>query len=613
MTFGNVADEGAPLVVPALRQWIAQDGVLVLGDGARVAVTAETADEVARYRSELVRLTGAGLAVRTGSAQPAPGDISVRVEPQLPAEGYLFRISDGVDIAGGDLAGVAYGLQTLIQLLRRSPELPKGHTLDYPTQRVRGAMLDLGRRYWSPDYLRELLDDLEWRRFNRLHLHLTDWNAVRVRVDSPDYRHVAAEQSYDLAELQEIVALGRAHHIDVIPEIDLPSHATAFVRANPALAFPADEHAMNSSEFGESPADQGWTVDITRASNRRWLNGFVRAVADGLDSPSVHVGGDEWQDGEILEASPTLLGHARHLDPGYHAVDGLLDYLEEVRRMLAADGRDTEIWSWWEGTSPRTTSPSRDMVILAWSQTEHEIDWFLHSGYRVISAPFESHYITPLGYPGYPHSGDHRARCADPRWLYEQWEPRRHPLLLGYQYCVWADMSGDVDDAYFEWYSVRTRQVLADRLWGGARQRSVDEFLDLVDEIGHSPLGSRRGATRVADRGSVVRFAEPLVLTDLRFRPSPPAGGWVTPYESNGVWSGDSLEQLERLRGARVEVRHTADGRWQHALDLPLLPFGTWNVAELPESAKVAAARLVGGDGVPLPASVVDVEWLVER
>ncbi|SHN11626.1 hypothetical protein [Actinacidiphila paucisporea] len=160
---------------------------------------------------------------------------------------------------------------------------------------------------------------------------------------------------------------------------------------------------------------------------------------------------------------------------------------------------------------------------------------------------------------------------------------------------------------------MRTRQVLADRLWGGARQRSVDEFLDLVDEIGHSPLGGGRGATRVADRGAVVGLADPLVLTDVRFRPSPSQGGWVTPYETNGVWSGDSLARLERLRGAKVEVRDTPDGQWHHALDLPLLPFGTWNLAALPEPAEVAAARLVDRDGAPLPASVVDVEWLVER
>ena len=127
--------------------------------------------------------------------------------------------------------------------------------------------------------------------------------------------------------------------------------------------------------------------------------------------------------------SPTLAGFARQLNPRYYAVDALLEYLDEVRELLAADGRTTEIWSWWESTTPRTTSPSRDVVIVAWSGSEDEIDWFLHSGYRVISTPFDSHYVTPLAPPGY--TGDERcARVADPRWLYEEWEPRRHPLLL---------------------------------------------------------------------------------------------------------------------------------------------------------------------------------------
>jgi hexosaminidase len=612
MAFGIVQDLGTPPVVPALRQWIAQDETLMLGTDTRIQVTADTAGEVARYRPELQRLTGAELITRSGSADPSPGDISVRIEPQLPAEGYLVRISDGVDLAGADRAGVAYGLQTLIQLLRRSTELPKGHTLDYPAQRVRGVMLDLGRRYWSIDYLREWLSDLEWRRFNRLHLHLTDWNAVRVKVDSPDYRHVAAPEAYDLAELHDLVILGRTHHIEVVPEIDLPSHATAFVQANPAPAFPADEHAMNSSEFGESPPDAGWTIDITRASNRKWLNGFVKAIADGLDCPSVHIGGDEWQDGEVLDASPTLSGYARQLDPGYYAVDALLEYLDEVRELLAADSRATEIWSWWESTSPRATSPSHDMIVVAWSGTEDEIDWFLHSGYRVISTPFDSHYVTPLGLPGNV-GDDARGRVADPRWLYETWEPRRHPLLLGYQYCVWADRAEGVDDHYFEWYSVRARQVLADRMWGGPRRTSVDEFFDVVDELGPSPLGTGAGSTRTVRIGATAEFESPVALTAVRFRPVPPEGGWVSPYDTGGTWTGASLDRLEQLRGLSVQLRAADDAEWRDVIELPLLPIGSWNLAPLPEPSKVVAARLVARHGDAVPASLADVEWLAER
>lgn len=615
MAGDGVRDADAPSVVPALRQWIALDGLLVLPPDARILVTADTVAEVARYGPELRRLLASELIMTPGSAEPSPGNISVRVEPQLPTEGYLFRIGDGVDIAGADAAGVAYGLQTLIQLLRQSDQLPRGHTLDYPAQRVRGVMLDLGRRYWSLPYLHELLDDLEWRRYNRLHLHLTDWNAVRVRVGTEEYASVAAEEAYDLTELQALVAAGRRHHIEVVPEIDLPSHATAFIRANPTLAFPTDEPAMNSSDFGESPAGEGWTVDISRVANRRWLTGFVKAVADGLDCPTVHIGGDEWQDGDVLESSPSLARYARQLDPGYVAADALLDYLDEVRESLAADGRGAEIWSWWEGTSPRTTSPSRDMVIVAWSDSEEEIDWFLHSGYRVISSPFDSLYITPLGFPGYA-GDDRRSRVADPRWLYERWEPRRHPLLLGYQYCVWADHAADVDDQYFEWYSVRARQVLADRLWGGPRRGSVDEFLDVVDAAGQSPLAetlvkpAAAAPHRTIGTGAVARFDQPVVITAVRYRPAPPEGGWVSPAENGGTWAGPSLERLERLRGLSVQLLVDGDDEWRPLLSIAFQPVSTWNFAPLPEPSKVIQARLCDRNGEPVAAGIVDVEWV---
>ena len=603
-------DAGMPSVVPALRQWLAQSGTLTIQASARLLVTAETAEEVGRYARELRRLTKARLPLTSGSAEPVAGDIAVRIEPQLPDEGYLIKIDDGVDLAGADAAGVAYGLQTLIQLLRKAPALPRGHTLDYPAQRVRGIMLDLGRRYWSLDYLRALLEDMEWRRLNRLHLHLTDWNAVRVRVDTPEYRNVAVDESYDLSELQALVMLGRAHHVEVVPEVDLPSHATAFIQANRQLAFPDDEHAMNSSEFGESPPDAGWTVDITKASNRRWLNGYVKAIADGLDCRRFHIGGDEWQDGDVLEKSPTLSAFARQLNPRYFAVDALLEYLDEVRELLAADGRTTEIWSWWESTSPRTSSPSRDIVIVAWSGSENEIDWFLHSGYRVISTPFDSHYITPLAHPGYA-GDDRRARIADPRWLYEQWEPRRHPLLLGYQYCVWADRADGVDDEYFEWYSARTRQVLADRLWGGPKRASIDEFLDEVDGVGATPLSAREAPMlALARTGATARFDAALSVGALRYRPAPPPGGWVSAADTGALWDGESLERLESLRDLQVQVRRDGDSGWQTVLRLPLLPIASWNLAVLPDGAPVLAVRLVDEQGDEPSPAVVDVEWL---
>jgi hypothetical protein len=426
-------------------------------------------------------------------------------------------------------------------------------------------MLDLGRRYWSVEYLRSLLAELEWRRYNRLHLHLTDWNAVRVRVDDDRYRSVAAGQSYDIAELRELVEFGRDHHVEIVPEIDLPSHATAFVRVRPQLGFPAGETAMNSSDLPGAPRGQGWTVNVTRKENREWLAGFVAAVAEGTGCRTIHIGGDEWQDGKVLEASPTLSWYARCLDPSYFAVDGLLAFLEETRLLLAAVGRTTD------------------------------------------------------RFPGNP-GDDERNRVADARWLYESWAPRRHPLLLGYQLCVWADDAENTADDYFEWYSARPRQVLADRLWGGPRVGGIDDFADLVDRIGPSPVHPRRTSpAHVAlARGPVLAtgcrplFAAAVRLAGLRYRPRPPAGGWVSAYQTGGTWSGPSRARLERLRGLRVQVRADGGEGWREAAELPLMPTTTWNQVPVSDAEDVTAARLIAQDGSAID-DLVDVRWLARE
>ena len=105
-------------------------------------------------------------------------------------EGYLLEIGESIELRGGDEAGVFYGTQTVLQMLRSRQghrTLPRGEARDWPRFRERGYMLDAGRKYWSPDYVVQTIREMAYLKLNTLQLHLSDNNAFRLVSDRFPY------------------------------------------------------------------------------------------------------------------------------------------------------------------------------------------------------------------------------------------------------------------------------------------------------------------------------------------------------------------------------------------------------------------------------------------
>ncbi|WP_345632715.1 beta-N-acetylhexosaminidase [Rugosimonospora acidiphila] len=502
--------------VPGPRSWRPAGGRLRLPGDARLVLDEAAAQAVRPLEPELRAATGLPLprvcAGPADSRDPAlrvpAGDIVVRHDPalDLPAGGYTLAIGEraGVQVAGVDPAGAFYGLQSVLKLCRAAAGqgLPRGAGRDWPGVPVRGAMLDLGRRYWSPAYLRRFIRRLAWLGGNRLQLHLTDWNAFRVRLADPRFAGLAAQlpadRSYPAGVLRELIAYGRELHVAVVPEIDLPAHATAITRHHPGLRFtgPGAEAANDGVAFTKRPTD-GWTIDITRPENRAWVRELLAAFATELDAPTVHIGGDEWQEDAELARCADLVAYAQSLNPAYRPTDALVCFVNELVALLRDRGREVELWSWWEvaGGGECRAWIDRDARITAWPREADGIKFFTDHGYRVVASPMATHYVTP------PAPGGGPGRVPDVRWLYERWEPARDSGVEGYQLGVWADHAMGESDAYFDGHLRRPLAVVLDRLWGGPRRAGVEEFLDAIEALpepapGAAPDRGQPGADR---------------------------------------------------------------------------------------------------------------------
>jgi len=228
------------------------------------------------------------------------GRTSVDHLQPLADEAYELRITPhGVRIYADSSSGHYYGLQTLLQLIHGSEKTASEVTLpcveikDAPRFVWRGFMLDESREFSGENAVKRLLDVMAYYKLNKFHWHLTDSSGWRIEIKKyPKLTAIggvgnhhdpkAPAQFYTQQQIREIVAYAKARHITVIPEIDMPGHAAAAVRAYPEFGGGGSK---KHPDFTFNPADPATDA---------FLNDILREVA-GLfpEAEVIHFGGDE--------------------------------------------------------------------------------------------------------------------------------------------------------------------------------------------------------------------------------------------------------------------------------------------------------------------------------
>ena len=233
----------------------------------------------------------------------AAGDVVLR-ETALPPEAYELRIGGrGVEIDAGSASGAYYAAQTLRQWLPQAGgAIPRAIIRDAPRFRWRALMIDPARHFWNVDDIRRYIVAMASYKLNKLHLHLTDDQGWRLPCGKwPKLAAVAAWRRetegdgerhggiYTKEELQGLVAFAARHHVELIPELDLPGHSQALLAAYPELAcFPRDDFAVRTV-----PGVSEDLVCPGREALHELYADLFRELAEIFPSPYVHLGGDE--------------------------------------------------------------------------------------------------------------------------------------------------------------------------------------------------------------------------------------------------------------------------------------------------------------------------------
>ena len=463
------AQHEKPFVIPELREWEGGSGRFVPSGNTRLICESNDAElmrVVRAFAADYREMFGAELPVSFGKARP--GDMLFRLRPDraLPDEGYRVDIGDVVTVSAPAAKGLFWATRTLLQLAEQADDrsLPRGRITDYPDYRLRGLMIDCGRKFIPMDFLRDYVKILAYYKMNTLQIHLNDngfkqyfqndWDKTYAafRLECDTYPGLTAEDGfYTKREFVDLQVLAEEHFVEIIPEIDVPAHSLAFSHYKPEIA---------SKGYGDDHLDLG------NPATYEFVDGLFKEYLEGEEpvfrGKRVNIGTDEYSNRDSL------------------VVEQFRAFTDHYIRFVESFGKQACVWGALTHAKGATPVKSENVVMNIWHNPYAQPREMLEQGFnQFISIPDGLLYIVPAA--GYYYD---YLNCSH---LYHNWTPahvanevfpERDPAILGGMFAVWNDHVGNgisVKDIHHRLYPAL--QTLAVKMWtASATSLPYEEF-----------------------------------------------------------------------------------------------------------------------------------------
>ena len=182
-----------------------------------------------------------------------------------------------------------------------------------------GFMLDVCRHYMPIEDIFKLIDAAAVCGLNTMHWHLTDDQGWRIEIKKyPALTEIGSRRGnslfgnvsetehncgfYTQEQARQVVAYARERGIDIVPEIEIPGHASAMLAAYPQFGCRREVFQKGvlreidmpySYEVVTIPGIFPNLICAGKEESLRFLEDILDEVAELFPGPYVHIGGDE--------------------------------------------------------------------------------------------------------------------------------------------------------------------------------------------------------------------------------------------------------------------------------------------------------------------------------
>lgn len=479
-----------PFVVPELKTWSGAEGQTALS-GRIVVKNAKLKTVAAALVADYKEMFGKELTIVNGATKGGDVVLSLKKDKALGDEGYTMNVGSAVEITAATERGAFWATRTLLQIAEQHKDgnLPKGKTTDVPEYKLRGFMIDCGRKFIPMSYLRDLAKIMAYYKMNTLQVHLNDngfrqyfggdWNKTQAafRLECDTYPGLTAKDgSYSKQEFIDFQKLAEQNGVEVIPEIDAPAHS---------LAFTQYKNEIGSKEYGMDH------LDLFNPETYKFMDGLWKEYIGGKNpvfiGKRVHIGTDEYSNAKK------------------DVVEKFREFTDHYIKYVESFGKQAVVWGALTHANGDTKVKNKGVLMDIWYNGYADPVEMKKQGYKLVSIPDGLVYIVPAA--GYYYD---YLNC---QYLYEHWTPavignktfeENDPMIEGGMFAVWNDHAGNgisTKDVHHRVYPAL--QTLAVKCWTGKDTKlPYAEFDSKRVELSEAPGVNELG--RLGKPGSVV-------------------------------------------------------------------------------------------------------------
>ncbi len=444
-------------LMPAPKQIVWKEGAFRVGQSFSFAIEGEGQERVRKNAIRMMQRLSAKTALffRQDFLSPLPKDsqplmlISFQKKGNVVLkedESYRLTITqDRILLDSPTDLGSIRGMETLLQLLEADEKgyfFPALEIQDEPRFPWRGLLMDVCRHYMPVEVIKRNLDAMAAVKMNVFHWHLSEDQGFRVESKLFPKLHEMGSDGlyYSQQEIRNIVAYAQERGIRVVPEFDMPGHATSWFVGYPELASIPGSYSIDRTYGVKDPA-----MDPSREETYQFLDAFWGEMASLFPDEYFHIGGDE-NNGKMWDKSPNVQAFMKAKGiADNHALQAYFN--KRILQILTKYGK--KLVGWDEILHP---DMPKNIVIQSWRGPRFLVE-SAQKGYMGILS--NGYYIDLVQSAQYHYAND-------PIPMNSPLTPLEKEKILGGEATMWAELvtPENVDSRIWP----RTAAI-AERLW----------------------------------------------------------------------------------------------------------------------------------------------------
>lgn len=398
----------------------------------------------------------------------------------LPEEGYQLHIKpEKIIIKASDAGGYFYGVQSLKYLLLQNTIAATEETKwlvpclsieDAPRFKWRAYMLDESRYFHGEDFVKLLLDQMALMKMNVFHWHLTDDAGWRIEIKKyPLLTEIGSHRAnseietwksgklsgkshsgfYTQEQIKEIVAYAADRNITIVPEFEMPGHASAAIAAYTWLGT-AGRDIEVPVIFGRHYDN----YDITKPEVEQFVKDVLLELFELFPSEVIHIGGDE-VGYEVWDSAAHVQKYMKENNIKTSA-DLQVGFTNKISKFIAENGRRMMGWNEIMGINVHRdfeekkndvdaeTQLAKNVIVHFWKGNVALATEAAEKGYGIVNS---LHSETYLDYT-YESISLEKAYSFDP--VPEGLDTRFHKNIYGLGCQMWSEWTPTYQDVAYQ-------------------------------------------------------------------------------------------------------------------------------------------------------------------